>query len=279
MATRKQSAGNKKPLKTLQELREEVEYMHLEIDLKDKQMSLLTRSTELEKTTLQLERRQIELEVRDKELSMEREKRREELDLKRAEIEIKEKELTIQRMAREEEQALAAASEACVYTFMDTVDEKSVRAAMDTLTEYGRRFPGRPIKLILNSPGGSCIEGFALYDCLRELSSAGNKITTVSYGYAASMAALLLQAGDVRIMGHASYIMLHELSSWVHGPLSDIEDDLKVTKKFWQRYLELVSRRSKLSVKEIENRCKKVDWWLNADEALELGFIDEIGSV
>ena len=45
------------------------------------------------------------------------------------------------------------------------------------------------------------IAGLALYDFIQTLRRKGHKVTTVSYGMAASMAGILLQAGDVRVMG------------------------------------------------------------------------------
>ena len=63
------------------------------------------------------------------------------------------------------------------------------------------------MEIVFSSPGGGIISGFELFDFMQDLRSKGHKITTGSLGYAASMAGILLQAGDVRWIGHQSWMI------------------------------------------------------------------------
>lgn len=163
-----------------------------------------------------------------------------------------------------------------VYLFDSEVTSNSARIARDTLMQWHRRFPDAPIEIVFASPGGSVFSGWMLYDTIRFLSRNGHKITTVAQGYAASMAGILLQAGDVRVIGHESYLMLHEVSTMALGKGSEIMDEAKLCERLTRQAALIFAERSNLTVEQIEDRLSRRDWWLNAQEALDLGFVDEI---
>ena len=120
-------------------------------------------------------------------------------------------------------------------------------------------------------------DGFILLDHLRALSAEGHKITTVVRGMAGSMAAVLTQAGDVRIIGPESYLVIHEPSSAAWGKTSDMIDEVEMMKRLSRQMEELFARRSKLSAKEIKAKTLKKDWYINSKEAKTHGFCDRIG--
>ena len=94
---------------------------------------------------------------------------------------------------------------------------------------------------------------------------------------AASMAGILLQSGNKRVIGQNAYILIHEVSDVAAGTTSEIEDELKLTKRLQKRLVGILAERSTMSEQQIEKKWKKNDWWLDANEAVELGFADEIG--
>lgn len=163
-----------------------------------------------------------------------------------------------------------------IYNFEYEVGSKSVRACMEALTTWSREAPKCPIEIIFTSPGGSVTAGFALWDFLRALQSKGHHITTVAYGYAASMAAILLQVGDTRIMGSESWMLIHEVSSWADGKIGEMEDTMEWLKKMSSRVVDIFAARSNLTRKQIEAKWTRRDWWLDSEEALRLGLIDSI---
>lgn len=164
------------------------------------------------------------------------------------------------------------------YLFYTGVDALSVNQCMKELEIWSRRDPGCPITIIFNSPGGYVNDGYALYDYLRELSKRGHKITTKCLGMAASMGAILMQAGDERVMGPTSFFMIHEIAGQLEGNSSQIEDQRKQLDRLENKALEILSSRSSLSKRTIQTRWKRRDWVMDAEEAVANGFADRVDS-
>lgn len=177
---------------------------------------------------------------------------------------------------RNRDEVLASPQYAGIYTFYSAVNGDSVKACMRDLGAWSRREPGRPFRLVFNSPGGSVIDGFALFDYIAELKTLDHAVETVALGYAASMGGILLQAGDKRVIGRNAYMLIHEISSGAFGKFSEMEDELKFVQRLQEKALDILAERSTMNTKEIKRKWKKTDWWLDADEALALGFVDEI---
>lgn len=158
------------------------------------------------------------------------------------------------------------------------VSEYAASQVNEILWRYHREFPGEPVTVLLNSPGGGVFAGLSMFDTILALRQAGHEVTTISYGYAASMGGILLQAGDVRMMSPNSYLMIHEVASGVRGTVSDVEDQSKFMKKLQNKALDILAERSNLSRETIKRKSARTDWWMDAEEALEAGFIDAIAT-
>jgi ATP-dependent Clp endopeptidase proteolytic subunit ClpP len=179
--------------------------------------------------------------------------------------------------AEDDEKARKAAdSQHHVYAFVGVVDATSVKNCMRQLTQWHRNDPECDIEIVFNSPGGGIVDGMALYDFIQLLRSQGHRITTTALGMAASMAGILLQAGDVRAMGAESWLLIHEASFGTMGKTTDIEDAVAWIKKVQRRILRIFASRSNLSERQLSNRWNRKDWWLDSTEALALGLIDQI---
>ncbi len=169
-----------------------------------------------------------------------------------------------------------------VYVFDQPVAAKSVKECINTLTGWSRLKPdGCEIEIQINSPGGDVVEGFALIDFLHDLRAKGHKVDIVALGMAASMAGVLLQSADKRIMGKNAILLIHEAQFGASGSYGDIEDRIKLIDIMHERILDLFAERAaSVNPKTTKNFIKKNwsrrDWWMNADKALQLGFIDEI---
>lgn len=165
-----------------------------------------------------------------------------------------------------------------VYRFSGAVNDAQVTDCMDKLSHWDRTCPGCDITIVFMSPGGNVISGMALYDYIRVLSSKGHHITTICSGYAASMAGILLQAGDTRVCGAESYILIHEISAATMGKIGDIEDQVAFYKMIGERVLNIFVTRSggKLSKRVMKKNWTRKDWWIDSDEALKLGIVDEV---
>lgn len=183
---------------------------------------------------------------------------------------------------RDHERALAEDYYQHVYNFEGVVDAATVRACIRFLRQWDRLEPECDLRIIFNSPGGSVTHGMALFDELVTLSKRGggsHHVTTVIRGYAASMAGILLQAGDHRVSGAESYLMIHEIAAGTGGKIGEIKDDVKFYDRICERVVDIFVDRSggKISKANFKKRWERQDWWLDSAEALKLGFIDEIG--
>lgn len=162
------------------------------------------------------------------------------------------------------------------YTFYARVEEESVQACMKTLTSWSTRAPGSSLTVTFNSPGGSVHDGLALFDFLRHLRAEGHHLTTVALGRAASMGAVLLQAGDHRVVGANAFVMLHEVSSGSAGKVSELEESIELSKRLQKRLLVILAERSTMTMTAIQRKWARRDWWLDAEDAVSLGFADEV---
>lgn len=163
-----------------------------------------------------------------------------------------------------------------VYIFDAVVDAKSVSACMERLKSWDRMDPDCDMEIIFNSPGGDVRHGLALYDYLMTLRRNGHTLTTTALGMAASMAGVLLQAGDVRRMGAESWLLIHEGSMGAMGSVGQVEDTIEWAKRIRERFVDIFVSRSKLTKANIKKNWARKDWWLSSDECLKYGLVDEV---
>lgn len=162
-----------------------------------------------------------------------------------------------------------------VIHFDSDVCFESVAQSRRMLQYFHEVDPTCDITIIFNSPGGDVIEGLAFWDYLTELKRT-HKITTVCRGMAASMAGVLMQAGDHRVMGRESFMLIHEGSMRIAGSKGEIKDYMELSDMITKRLLEILSSKSNLTEDEIVAKWDRKNWWLDANTALSLGFVDEV---
>lgn len=163
------------------------------------------------------------------------------------------------------------------YRFTGGVGKDSVEKCMSKLTEWHRLAPtGTPFEVIFFSPGGDIISGMALFDHLRWLSSVGHKITTGMTGMAASMGGILMQAGDHRWASGESWYLIHRASFGAGGKTFEVEDEVEWVKRIEKRIIKIFTTRTHLTEAKIKRNWDRKDWWIDADQALEFGLVDEI---
>jgi ATP-dependent Clp protease protease subunit len=134
--------------------------------------------------------------------------------------------------------------------------------------------PLSDIKMFINSPGGSVIDGLAIYDVMNWVDC---DVATYTMGMAASMGSILVSSGEKgkRYALPNSTIMIHQVSSGAYGQNADIQIAAKESQK-WQNLLyNILSKNTGKSFEQINEDADR-DHWFMADEALEYGLIDEI---
>jgi ATP-dependent Clp endopeptidase proteolytic subunit ClpP len=163
------------------------------------------------------------------------------------------------------------------YAFVQPVTWDTAKSAIADLNKLSRLNPGQPLTITVNSPGGSVIAGLAMYDHIRDLSARGHHVTVKVRGMAASMGGILLQAGDTRIVGPEAMVLIHEVASGASGKVSEMEDELKFSRQLWTRLAHILAKRSTMTAEQVMEKAHKLDWWLDAQETVALGFADKIG--
>lgn len=212
-------------------------------------------------------------------VKLEHEAKKAELDVSKANIELHVKQMSYEKELERREKDKALDEENFLYRFNGEVSCNSVRACISKLTEWHRIKPKCDMEIIFSSPGGSIIDGFELFDYIQHLRNEGHHITTGSLGYAASMAGILLQAGDTRWIGHQAWLMIHRAAFGAWGKTYEIEDEVKFIKRIEDRILDIFTSRSKLTTNKIKRNWDRKDWWISADESKDLGLVDEVRAI
>lgn len=205
------------------------------------------------------------------------EARKAEAEAEQTEIDLEHDRWCNQRRYSEAAEKDAQMEKCGVYYFNTDVRGTTVESCREWLHQHVTLRPGEPIKIIINSPGGSVLDGFDLFDAIREASDAGCHVTTVIAGVAASMGGILAQAGDVRVIGKRSWLHLHEVSTAAIGKASDLEDAASLAKRLTEQAAEVYEERSGVKTKaQIMRMMTRHEVWLTPDEALAAGFVDEV---
>lgn len=136
----------------------------------------------------------------------------------------------------------------------------------------------KTLNVVIGSPGGNVFAGLAIFDALQSFRDNGGKVITEARGYAASMGAIILQAGDERIARKNARILIHEVRTfgWGVDTASQSEEKAKEMKKVNLQLVKILAERSGNSEKKIIGLIKKRDYWVNAEEAKNLNLIDRI---
>ncbi len=134
--------------------------------------------------------------------------------------------------------------------------------------------PEKEIALYINSPGGVITAGMAIYDTMQLISSP---VSTICVGQAASMAAVLLAAGEKgkRFALPHSRILIHQPLGGVQGQASDIEIHAKEILTMKQSLNGILSHHTNQPLEKIKHDTER-DYFMDAKTALEYGLVDHI---
>lgn len=134
--------------------------------------------------------------------------------------------------------------------------------------------PDREITIYLNSPGGSVYAGLGIYDTMQFIQP---KVATICTGLAASMASVLLCAGEKgrRSALPHSRVMIHQPMGGADGQATDMEITVREILKLKKELYEIIAKHSGQSFEQVEKDSDR-DHWFTAEEALQYGMIDEV---
>ncbi|HRN95259.1 MAG: ATP-dependent Clp protease proteolytic subunit [Chitinophagales bacterium] len=130
------------------------------------------------------------------------------------------------------------------------------------------------VQIYINSPGGEVYSGLGIYDTMQYVNM---DVATICTGMAASMAAVILCAGEKgkrTALPHAR-VMIHQPLGGIGGKASDIQISVNEIRKIKDELYAILSSHSGQTLEKIEHDSNR-DYWLRAVEAKEYGMIDEV---
>jgi len=132
----------------------------------------------------------------------------------------------------------------------------------------------KDITMHVNTPGGSVLAGLGMVDVMRYINS---DVQTINTGMAASMGSILLSSGTKgkRASLNFSKVMIHQVSSGASGHVEDNRISQMESEKYNYVLFKMLAENSGKSFDEVLESARR-DKWLNSQEALDFGFIDEI---
>lgn len=160
--------------------------------------------------------------------------------------------------------------------FSTDVTGRSVRDTIDRLLALEADDPEAGITIIVNSPGGSVNDGYALVDMIRFIQCP---VTIIGSGVVASMgiSILLSVPADCRLSLPNTRYMLHQprFMGTVRGVVSDLEITALEMVKMKDKSNEEVANATGQSIEKVDKDTRR-DLWLTAPEALEYGLVCRI---
>ena len=154
------------------------------------------------------------------------------------------------------------------------IDDYTANVIQAQLLYLDSADPGKDISIYLNSPGGSVYAGLGIYDTMQYISS---DVSTICTGMAASMAAVLLVAGEKgkRFALQHSRVMIHQPMGGAQGQASDIEITAREIMKMKKELYTIIADHSHTPFDKVWADSDR-DYWMTAQEAKEYGMVDEV---
>ena len=134
--------------------------------------------------------------------------------------------------------------------------------------------PDKEISLYINSPGGSVTAGMAIYDTMQFIKP---QVSTMCLGFAASMGAFLLAAGEKgkRYSLPNSKIMIHQVLGGARGQATDIEIHARDIIRTKEQMNRILAERTGQPYEKVKADTER-DYFMTAPEAQEYGLIDTV---
>ena len=154
------------------------------------------------------------------------------------------------------------------------IDSDVSNIIMSQLIWLNSMDPDSEITLMINSPGGTCYDGEAIYDTMNIIDAP---VVTQCVGMAASMAAVLLSNGEKgkRLALPHSRVMIHQPIGGARGQASDILIEAKQIEILKQELCGMLAENTGQPLEKVLADCDR-DHWMIAAEAKEYGIIDDI---
>lgn len=193
--------------------------------------------------------------------------------------------LVLPNMFKQEDDHLIYLKQNHLY-FHTEVSEDSVDKIKKLMRQYWNKISGikkthecivfrpKPLYLHIFSLGGCVYSGLSLYDFVLEYKKK-IPVYTVVEGMAASAATFISVAGTKRYITPNSYMLIHQLSTFIGGNFEQVQDGYDNSKKSMDKIMQIYKTHTKINKKKIPNILKHDLNW-DARECISNGLVDEI---
>ncbi len=131
-----------------------------------------------------------------------------------------------------------------------------------------------PIEFFLSTYGGACYDGMALHDVIE---SSKTPVEVICTGKIMSMGVIVALGASVRKAYRNTTFMIHQVSGLSFGTLREMEDTVAEASRINDILFNIIKSKTKVTEDQLnEVLQKKKDWFLTAEEALDLGILTEL---
>jgi ATP-dependent Clp protease protease subunit len=159
--------------------------------------------------------------------------------------------------------------------FMGTaIDDNVANVVVAQLLFLAQQDPDKDISVYINSPGGQITAGLAVYDTIQLVTP---QVSTIAVGMTASMGTILLCAGakGKRFALPNATVHIHQPWGGVQGQAVDIEIEARRILRERERLNQILSKHTGQTLERI-NQDTDRNYWMNAEEAVAYGIVDEV---
>ena len=154
------------------------------------------------------------------------------------------------------------------------IDDQVANLIVAQLLFLQREDPERDISMYIHSPGGVITSGLAIYDTMQIIEP---QVSTIAVGQTASMATVLLCAGakGKRFALPNATVHMHQALGGARGQAADIEIAAKEILRNNEIIRNIIAKHTGQTVERVSKDFDR-DFYLDAQGALEYGFVDEL---
>ena len=161
-----------------------------------------------------------------------------------------------------------------IFLSSEMIDDQIASSVIAQLLFLDADDPKKEISLYINSPGGIVTSGLAIYDTMQFVSAS---VSTICIGQAASMASVLLAAGEKgrRFILPNSRVMIHQLSGGAQGQGTDLEIQVKEMLRLKKTLTEILAKHTNQPYDKVYSDAER-DNYMTAQEAVAYGLADKV---
>lgn len=169
------------------------------------------------------------------------------------------------------------------FLLSDTINNGSVKFIIEQIMDINRdddlnseiykNWERKPIKLFINSFGGSVYDGLALFDVIKQ---SKTPVHTICIGSCMSMGFWIWLAGTKKIIGKNATLMFHDITTYVWDKTETIKQELKEMNRLQKILIDYIIHNSKVKKEQLEDYItRKAEWYIPAKEAIDLELAEE----